>query len=476
MKTATPIAQNARTRPESRSESHPASGHQPSMQITDTRMEALAQRKLQVQADASFRTRHQTALQAMLAGSLHAAQLQTRLRKIGVGKADPSAEPQPVGNAAFQQKATGTGPAPVQRLVAVASDKIEKEKEKSASDANVFDNALVSGGWEARKLTGGPIKLIFDTSKEEIENKSELSIVGHGTGKGMTGDIPIASVVNYLAANDFGKLKDEQNPGAGRTATLVLFSCLSGSKLFNAESSDAQIYKQLFAGKKIDVTILAPKGIAITDMDSDKGRSKVTSISQAHTAAYSANGMYGKIRGYWSKVALADSVNKKLNFRGILDLFSKDTQQTSKAENFTKNKSTLATYSHPATKLNAAYGEQLKQQYGLDSKEKANALPKTLLALIQQKPQDELQQKILDAVSDFYSSEKNKFRLNDDEMYILPLFSDPLDDLKNELTAMKPNYGGGDGVVENQTGNEVIPVNIVEYCKKLSNKGNWLVL
>ncbi|MFN8395072.1 MAG: hypothetical protein U0176_10525 [Bacteroidia bacterium] len=363
--------------------------------------------------------------------------------------------------------ASANGQPVVQRLVALISDKLEADADKQANEVHAFEPALMIGGLEAKKWTGGPIMLLKDITNE-AEGKESISLVGHGTASQATGGKQITDVVASLSDKGFGKAIPDSKR---RSAHVNLFSCISGSEAENTPGADAELYKEAFAQKGIDATVLAPKGIAIPWLR-HTAEIGMTSITMEQTAVKRAKDTYTAIKNHWKHVAADFKPTKGIrNFLDELDnedtVWDENQNETFKTSLLEHNRSTFKNNPKLAKRMEAAK---------VPNQQIAAALPPTLVGLIDSKDRKEHGQATLNLISAQYKNDLDTFRAKG-----APAVDMNAKELLAHLRAAISAYDEskeidpGAGEIENE-GNVQFPDSQQEKLEDLGNQGNWVIL
>lgn len=353
----------------------------------------------------------------------------------------------------------------VQRLVALVSDKLEAEKGKRADQVQSYDPAVLVGGFEAKKWTGGPIKLLKSIEAEDAKGLEAISIVGHGTASQTTGGLDIDEVVNHLADAGFGKPTAN---AAKRTAHVNLFSCISGSEAENTPGADASLYKAAFDVKGINATVLAPKGIAMPKMSHQAGI-KMTSITMEETAVYRALDTYQKIKSHWTVVGKNLPQTKSLDdFMGELN----DADAKWDEEKVTAFNKSLVGHQQATWKNNPKFAERMKTAKIADEKA-ASQLPASLLDLVNKSPKSESEQATYDLISSQYKLDLDTFRPKGAPNCDFSA-SELEESIKTAIGNFKVNWDPGAGKMEVGAQTQ-IPQGLPGVSGQLGNQANWVI-
>lgn len=357
-------------------------------------------------------------------------------------------------------------PAVVQRTVAIASDKMEGEVGVAANAATRFDGALLAAGFEASKITGGPVKLLSQLQDADVQDEEQISIVGHGTASQATGGITIPNVVAALTGKQFG----EDQANHRRKGHVYLFSCISASEVEDTPGSDAALYKQEFARNGTDVNIVAPKGIAIPGMHKDADKTRYTSVRLEDTAVRRALSIYKKIKEYHAAVVsvAAMGANNKTFSQQANDLTHAGGAMDDAA--FNPKKDLVQDIGKRQLAADAVFGAKLGTM-GVDAAA-AGGLPATLKDFLSNNPANAMETEVRKYIVDTYVADKLKYRTS--EQSVLPVLfeDDSADDLVADIDAVNAGFVPGAGTIDNQSG-AALPPAIQAVVAKFGNVANW---
>jgi hypothetical protein len=355
-----------------------------------------------------------------------------------------------------------------QRTVVIASQKVNTEKALEAKDATNYDPALLVAAFEAAKFSGGPVKLLSNIGGDDVKDKAEVAIVGHGTGTNETGGIAITTIAQHLAGKQFGAPPVAQ--GQKRKAHVNLFSCISASEIDDEIPADAGAYKTAFSNNNIDATILAPKGIAVPGLSADPNQFKMTSIRLNQTAVNVARTQYERIKSYWVKVKQLESMQAPdQTFSQIADSFTAPDAKWDDVAVKAMVKKVVA-WNTRGLATNDALRNKVTGLGVADAKIAAE-LPNTLKVLIEN-PVGAVQTAICNAILTDFESNYRKHRLPTVGLEsLLPEF-DAKRQLLTDLTEYQESFAQGDEQLENSSGQQ-LPASATMYSTKVGNLGNW---